>query len=426
MKTGSRDLALTIAILAVFAYLARTLFLSGSSADLLAVWLSGIEFGRGDLDQIYPRPSELFTMQPPDGWLALARSIGHDGPVYPYIYPPLWAALLSPLTAAADYAALRTTASFINFVLIVGTVAAAYRASRYRAPMWTYFAISLPLLSLTTPGLQAMHENQPQILVSFLLVLSVERMRHKSFAWAGVALALAASLKIFPALFVIIWIINRQWRALAALALFGAALAAASVLIAGWPLHELFLNQLLSISQTVLTTGHSYNLNSVIAHYFFSSELIYVNAVSHPFSSEVVPVGWEILPKNALWRGLSTVALLAAVIWAGARIRRDPGVEPTVWMFAFGAMALLGPISWPYYYIPLLAFLPVIVDRLGSAKGLIILTITLLPATILLPRILYQVSDQMLSPMVLSTAGFTILTLVFALLPGAGRPNNQV
>ena len=74
----------------------------------------------------------------------------------------------------------------------------------------------------------------------------------------------------------------------------------------------------------------------------------------------------------------------------------------------------------------LLAFLPVIVDRLGSAKGLIILTITLLPATILLPRILYQVSDQMLSPMVLSTAGFTILTLVFALLPGAGRPNNQV
>ena len=212
--------------------------------------------------------------------------------------------------------------------------------------------------------------------------------------------------------------------ALAAFAFFGAALAAASVLVAGWPLHVLFLNQLLSISQTVLTTGNTYNLNAVIAHYFFNSELLYVSAVGHPLASETISVGWEILPKTALWRGLSTAALLAAIIWAGARIRRDPGIEPTVWMFAFGAMALLGPIGWPYYYIPLLAFLPAIIDRLGSAKGLIILTITLLPSTIALPLILYQVSDQALSPMVLGTAGFTILTIVFALLPGPGRPNS--
>jgi len=283
----------------------------------------------------------------------------------------------------------------------------------------------LPLLSLTTPGLLAMHENQPQILVSFLLVLSVERMHHKAFVLAGLALALAASLKIFSALFVIIWIINAQWRALAAFAIFGAALAATSVFIAGWPLHELFLNQLLSISQTVLTTGNSYNLNAVIAHYFFNTELMYVSAIGHPLASETVSVGWEILAKSALWRGLSTVALLAAITWAATRIRRDPGTQPTVWIFAFGAMALLGPIGWPYYYIPLLAFLPVITDRLGAAKGLIILAITLLPSTITVPRFLYLISDQALSPMVLSTAGFTILTIVFALLPGPRSPKNQ-
>ncbi len=96
MKTGRRDPALTLAILAVFAYLARTLFFGGSSADLVAVWLSGLEFGQGHFDRIYPRSGGLFTMQPPDGWLELARAVGHDGPVYPYIYPPLWAALLSP------------------------------------------------------------------------------------------------------------------------------------------------------------------------------------------------------------------------------------------------------------------------------------------------------------------------------------------
>ena len=135
MKTGSRDLALSLAILAVFAYLARTLFFSGSSTDLLAIWLSGLEFGLGNFDRIYPQSGGLFTMQPPDSWLTLARAVGHDGPVYPYIYPPLWAALLSPLTATVSFAAMKSAASVLNFALIVGIVVAAYRASQYRAPM---------------------------------------------------------------------------------------------------------------------------------------------------------------------------------------------------------------------------------------------------------------------------------------------------
>ena len=421
MNTGSRDLAFTIAVLAAFAYLARTLFFGGSSADLLAVWLSASQFAQGNLDQIYPPSTDLFTMQPPDGWLTLARGIGHDGPVYPYIYPPLWAALLAPLTAAVDLAAMKSAASTVNLALIIGTVVAAFRASRYRAPMWSYFAISLPLLSLTTPGLLAMHENQPQIMVSFLLVLTLERMRHNSFALAGLALALAASLKIFPAFFVILWIINGQWRAVGAFALFGGALAGASVWIAGWPLHALFLDQLVSISRTVLTTGYSYNLNSVIAYQFFDAQLLYVDAVGHPMASETVSVGWEYLPKNGLWRALNMVALLSAILWAAVRIRGNPGRECTVWVFAFGAMALLGPISWPYYYIPLLAFMPLVTERLGTATGLFILVVTLLPSTLTVPKYLYEISDQTFSPILLSTAGFTILTLVFAWLPGASR-----
>ena len=389
MKTGSRDLALTFAILAAFAYLARTLFFGGSSADLLAVWLSGVEFSQGHFDQIYPQVSGLFSMQPPENWLALARSNGHQGPIFPYIYPPLWAALMSPLTAATDFETFSSVARNVNLALIAATVLAAFRAAGFSGPMWSYFAISLPALSLTTPGLLALHENQPQILVSFLLVLTIERMHHKSYRLAGAALALAAALKVFPALFVIIWIINRQWRALTSFAIVGGALAAASIVIAGWPLNVLFIQQLVDISNTVLNTGYSYNLNAVIAHLFYDAELLYVDAVGHPLASARVAVGWDYLPKGLLWRALSTGALLVALIWAGFAILRDRAAQSTIWIFAIGAMALLGPISWPYYYIPLIVFLPVIVDRFGRAKGLIIMLIALLPSTLTVPRLVF-------------------------------------
>jgi Glycosyltransferase family 87/WD40-like Beta Propeller Repeat len=61
----------------------------------------------------------------------------------------------------------------------------------------------------------------------------------------GVALAAAASLKIFPAFFLILFLRKRDWRSAAGLIVGGIALAATSVIIFGWDVHRIYLLEVL-------------------------------------------------------------------------------------------------------------------------------------------------------------------------------------
>ena len=62
---------------------------------------------------------------------------------------------------------------------------------------------------------------------------------------SGAVLAAAASLKIFPVFFAILFLRRRNWRALAGMAAGGAVLAALSILILGWNVHQVFLLEVL-------------------------------------------------------------------------------------------------------------------------------------------------------------------------------------
>ncbi|MDX1739050.1 MAG: glycosyltransferase 87 family protein, partial [Alphaproteobacteria bacterium] len=68
----------------------------------------------------------------------------------------------------------------------------------------TYLGISLGLVAFLVPFGLALRENQPQILVSFLILLAIERERAGWNIAGGAALALAASIKLYPALFALL------------------------------------------------------------------------------------------------------------------------------------------------------------------------------------------------------------------------------
>src|SRR5580692_3113932 len=63
---------------------------------------------------------------------------------------------------------------------------------------------------------------------------------------AGVMLAAAAAMKLFPALFVILFIGKRNWRAVIGMALSAAAITALSLSMFGVEVHRVFLNEVLS------------------------------------------------------------------------------------------------------------------------------------------------------------------------------------
>ena len=83
--------------------------------------------------------------------------------------------------------------------------------------------------------------NQPQPMLSLAVLWGLERAARGRAVAAGVLFALAASLKIYPLLFLLVFVIRRQWPGVAAFAGRGRGSGLASIVVAGWPAHAAFL-----------------------------------------------------------------------------------------------------------------------------------------------------------------------------------------
>ena len=346
------------------------------SGDLMATWLAGHFLNVGRPDQVYPLLTDFFIMHPPSEWRAyMAEAYGYEGPMFPFLYPPLWAKV-AELASDVNFWMIAAVALALNAGLLMASTWLAYRASRSGLHPALYFGIVLLILHVTHIGTLALYENQPQILVSFLLILAVERSRAKAPITAGLALAIAASIKLYPALFALFWLFGRNNRAFLAFAAFGTALGLASVIWAGWPLHAAFLDQIRLISRTVLLTGVSFNIDATIAQLFFLDMLQWVPSLEPPNEYNDAP-GWYAMAKPPAWRILSGAILLSVVaLLCLAFHRANAAVQASIlWPLALTAVALLSPLSWVYYYLPAAYFAPVLLEKLGPKLGAAIIAI---------------------------------------------------
>ena len=215
-------------------------------------------------------------------------------------------------------------------------------------PLWLYAAIALAVLNLTAIGIVALEQNQPQILVSFLIVLGIERGRAGRPVWAGAAMALAAAIKLYPVLFALAWLLRGHYREVLAFAIVGSGLALLSVALTGWPLHAAFLDQVRVISGTAFSNKFVWSYDPLIARVFFSEALVFAPAIEDPRN------GWDIMAKSQIWQYASLAALLVAVVLA-TRIK-----GAYAWPVITVVVGLFSPLSWGYHYITAVAFVPVI------------------------------------------------------------------
>lgn len=366
--------------LVLFIMVAFLRFWTSHSADLMASWLAGYFLHAGQLDAVYSGVTHAFTLTPNPEWIAFLETTDYRGPVYPFIYPPLWAWLMGHMPTLQHFWVFMVLMTLVNACLLAATVSLAYRAARTSVPESVWVATCLLALSMTSIGNVSMMENQPHILVSFLLVLTIERLRSGAQTTAGMALALAASLKLFPAAFALAFLVLGQRRAFASFAILGAMLGGASIAVAGWPLHEAFLAELSGISDTILVTGMSFNLHSSIAQVFFADQLL---------GADVSLVGIEgssrrdfhYLTAGPLAVLLARLALVASIAWSLWMLRRadDDTRYGLVWPLMITLTAITSPLSWVYYFIPAVAFVPVLYDRLGFREGRLAIGLMIVP-----------------------------------------------
>lgn len=425
ITTASRGLAF-MTILA-FAILAWFVARDGNPADLRASWLAADFFAQGRSDLIYPGSSGSFLMQPPAEWADAALRHGYSGELYPYIYPPLWAALLALLVPHAGFDSFAGIASLLNPLLLALTPWLAWRATASTLTLSRWMAIAAVALFPTTYGAHALLQQQPQIFAAFLIVLAIERDRAGAPVTAGLSLALAAALKVYPALFVLFWLVQGRHRAVLSFACAGAGLGLLSVTLAGWPLHVAFLSELSRISATVLVNGLAYNLDATLAHLLHRDILQPIVAL-HAGPAPEGAGGVFILAKGTLWQNADRMVLvlvLAVMAIAFRRLRGDVAATARLWPLALMVVALVSPMAFAYHYLPAVVFVPLIVDRRGPRIGILLVTVGILPAMIVVQALLPPSSSTLFASQLLGILSVALLVAGFALSATRNVPHTS-
>ena len=412
----------TLVLLALAALIAAFSMLSlgkTGSADLLAAWLAGDAVAQGHPALIYPADDTVFTMQPPVEWIARTRELGYAGEIFPYIYPPLWAWVMAPVARLMAPETLAVLAHGVNAALLFASLLIARRLCRKPPPLALWLMVGLLAYFGTNAGFLGLYQNQPQILVAFLTLLALERAQNGAPTLGGALLALAAALKLYPVLLAILWLARRQYRPFVAFVILGGTLAALSVAVAGWPLHQRFLELIRMITDSVLITSVNYTTDGLLAQSFWAHAL----TVVFEQSSDGLR-GWLIMAKPASFAFTSRLLqlmALAALFWLGRRLSRRPEADPAAfWGAAMVILSLTSPLSWAYHYLAPLSFAALLPARYGR-RGLALLVLILLPTEPHLSLVNFDALPSLVFGQVTGTLSMMLLAaclIWIALRPG--------
>jgi len=409
-----RDFLISAILITSVLTIAISTFISSPSADLMAVYLAAEQFAAGNFDQIYSAPAATFDLSVPDTWRQLAEAQGlGDIQLFPFIYPPLWAAAFGSLTEMASPTAIFTASHVINPVLLLGTIFLAWRILRPSTSLALWLLLGILAIFPTIYGFIALHQSQPQIFVSFLIVLAIERSRYNRPVSAGMVMALAASIKLYPLLFVAIWVATGQRRSVKSFFAFGLLLGITSLALGGIDLHFNFLKQISTINDTILLTQLTLNFDALLGQ-FFLSEAFSPNAQAAPHLTgstgvnAVKPMAFEMLSKALL---LTSIVVIA---WRASK-STETAVFRQFWPALLILVSLFGPLSWAYHYITAVVFIPSLL--LAGPRRLPFWLSVILLIALSIPGVSYLSSIEMNFYLVqaIGTIGTALLALTFLL-----------
>jgi alpha-1,2-mannosyltransferase len=245
------------------------------------------------------------------------------GVVLPFIYPPLAALVMVPLTVLSW-----PVAAILMFALSLSAlVATLYLVARRlwpRAAPRTMLAVTSLMVApalLLEPVSQTFSFGQINLVLMAMVAADclIDRPR-----WPrGLLVGLAAAIKLTPAVFVLYFLLRRDYRAAFGTLLGAAAGTAVGALVAPGPsLHY--------------WTGGLAGASGVSGSPFFTNQT---------FQAVLVRAGIDGLPMKALWLLLSAGLLLLAA----PAIRRGPRALAMV--VTAGVGLLVSPTSWSHHWV---------------------------------------------------------------------------
>lgn len=409
-------LAISVALMGLWCFAEIAGMWHAFPPDLSALYMAGYLFAEGRADLIYAAPEGFFGGMAQE-WVPYRNALELRGEsVLPYVYPPLWAAVLGQIAPLMSPQQFFQGAALILIPLLPVSAYLAWRIMpSNRLPLWAWFMVTAALLYTSLISKAAIVQLQPQIFVVFLMLLSFERYTSGKPGQAGAVLALAAALKLSPAGLALIFVLDRNWRALGWFVGIGAVLAAASFVFAGAALNFAFLERLSSVSNGVFISAIN----------FSTEALLFAMAVEFGLAPDVSLTGLNIrIDDIPFWIGPLNTGLFMA--FAVALIRATSPDNPYRLVLRFFGLSLLlnifGPIGWAHYFLPQLLLLPALASILGLWLGLGWLAMFAAATSLWLFTVSYV---QIGSSLPFVVWGVGILVLILARFMGARQPGTK-
>lgn len=245
-----------------------------------------------------------------------------DGPRLPFTYPPIAAVIFSGLTFLPVWAvnSLVVMANFLCLSVVCYLVVR--RLTQRPDVVWTIApAVAIGALALE-PVLSTFLFGQINLVLMALVVVDVLAVRDPR--WRGVLVGLAAAIKLTPLIFLLYFLVRKDWRAAATSVITFVGLALAGFLFAAKDSAEYWFHALLDPSRA---GGLAYMANQSLR-----GVLHRINPGQHA--------------ETLLWVGLSAIVVVLAVM-AARRARND--------VVALSAIAtaglLVSPVSWSHHWV---------------------------------------------------------------------------
>jgi alpha-1,2-mannosyltransferase len=253
-------------------------------------------------------------------------------------YPPFWAFCFIPFAIFPFRAALLLFTAISMLALAIG--------------VWAFFADQDPNIRrhLTVAGLlitfsffpvyDSLYMGQVNALLFLFLALVIYFARRDRPWHAGFFIALAALIKIFPAVLILFFAAKRQFKPVVAALLSMFILVAASLPVCGLGLYINYVSKVVPGQ----TDGGAFYRNQGFSGFF--ARLLTDNAYVHSLGN------WPVLAH--VLSTASGVLVLAAALWVAARRAGHYRVGKLEFGLCLTATLLALPKSWEHYSVLLL------------------------------------------------------------------------
>lgn len=245
-----------------------------------------------------------------------------DGPRLPFTYPPIAAVIFSGLTFLPVWA-VNALVVMVNFLcLSVVSVLVTRRLTQRPDVAWTVGpAVAIVAVALE-PVISTFLFGQINLVLMALVVVDCLAVRDPR--WRGVLAGVAAAIKLTPLIFLLYFLVRKDWRAAATSAATFAGLALAGFAFAAKDSAEYWFHALLDPSRA---GGLAYMANQSLR-----GVLHRINPGEHT--------------ESLLWAGLSVIVVVLAVV-AARKARNDVVALTTI----ATAGLLVSPVSWSHHWV---------------------------------------------------------------------------